>query len=145
MKPAWRSRRPFRRVGTLRVPTLYPRLCCWWACRALPTRLVRRGHFTCRANHLNPVQSLLQKYSASAAGQISRITPPVSRQMRDARDRHERAVRCDGRRWRARRTRLKRTAKSCGADAAVLAPSCAGFISCVATVARKPFTGEQLC
>ena len=43
--------------------------------------------------------------------------------MRDARDRHERAVRCDGRRWRARRTRLTRTAKSCGPDAAVLALS----------------------
>src|SRR4029079_4648679 len=43
--------------------------------------------------------------------------------MRDARDRHERAVRCDGRKWRARRTRLTRTAKSCGSGAAVLALS----------------------
>jgi hypothetical protein len=40
-----------------------------------------------------------------------------------ARDRHERAVGCDGRRWRARRTRRKRTAKSCGSGAAVLALS----------------------
>jgi hypothetical protein len=41
--------------------------------------------------------------------------------MRGARDRHERAVRCDGRGWRDRRTRRKRTAKSCGSGAAVLA------------------------
>src|SRR5215203_6240234 len=41
--------------------------------------------------------------------------------MRGARDRHERAVRCDGRGWRARRSRRKRTAKSCGSGAAVLA------------------------
>ena len=37
--------------------------------------------------------------------------------------RHERAVRCDGRGWRAGRTRLRRTAKSCGPDVAVLALS----------------------
>jgi len=41
--------------------------------------------------------------------------------MRGARERHERAVRCDGRGRRRRRTRLKRTAKSCGSDVAVLA------------------------
>src|SRR4029453_6325668 len=76
-----------------------------------------------RANQSKPVQPLLQKYFASAETQISRITPPVSRQMRDARDRHERAVRCDGRKWRDRRTRRMRTAKSCGPDVAVLAPS----------------------
>ena len=52
---------------------------------------------------------------------ISGITPPVSRQMRDARERHERAVRCGGRGWRDRRTRQMRTAKSCGSDVAVLA------------------------
>ena len=40
-----------------------------------------------------------------------------------ARDRHERAVGCGGRRWRAGRTRLTRTAKSCGSGAAVLALS----------------------
>ena len=62
-----------------------------------------------------------QKYSAFVFPQISPITPPVSRRMRGARDRHERAVRCDGRRWRARRTRRTRTAKSCGSGAAVLA------------------------
>src|SRR6266404_6342096 len=43
--------------------------------------------------------------------------------MRGVGHRHERAVRCDGREWRDRRTRLKRTAKSCGPDAAVLASS----------------------
>jgi hypothetical protein len=43
--------------------------------------------------------------------------------MRGVGHRHERAVRCDGRRWRARRTRLTRTAKSCGSGAAVLALS----------------------
>src|SRR5262245_43823161 len=37
--------------------------------------------------------------------------------------RHERAVRCDGRRWRDRRTRQMRTVKSCGSGAAVLALS----------------------
>jgi hypothetical protein len=42
----------------------------------------------------------------------------------------------------ARRTRMKRTAKSCGPDAAVLASSCLGFTPWVATVAKEPFTGE---
>src|SRR5438067_13207820 len=69
------------------------------------------------------VKPRIEKYSAFVLTQISRITPPVSRRMRGARDRHERAVRCDGRRWRARRTRLMRTAKSCGSGAAVLALS----------------------
>ena len=52
---------------------------------------------TRRANHSKPVQPFAQKYSAFVLTQISRITPPVSRRMRGARDRHERAVRCDGR------------------------------------------------
>ena len=43
--------------------------------------------------------------------------------MRGARDRHERAVGCDGRRGRAGRARLKRTVKSCGSGVAVLALS----------------------
>ena len=43
--------------------------------------------------------------------------------LRGARDRHERAVRCDGRWWRDRRTRRMRTVKSCGSGAAVLALS----------------------
>ena len=38
-----------------------------------------------------------QKYSAFVLTQISRITSPVSRRMRGARERHERAVRCGGR------------------------------------------------
>ena len=41
--------------------------------------------------------------------------------MRGVGHRHERAVRCDGRGWRDRRTRRMRTAKSCGSGAAVLA------------------------
>jgi hypothetical protein len=45
-------------------------------------------------NRVNPAN---QKYSAFVLTQISRITSPVSRQMRGARDRHERAVRCGGR------------------------------------------------
>ena len=76
---------------------------------------------TCRANQQKPVESLAQKYSAFVLPQISGITPRVSRRMRGARERHERAVGCDGRSWRRRRTRLKRTAKSCGSDVAVLA------------------------
>ena len=74
-----------------------------------------------RANQQKPVESLARKYSAFVLTQIRRITPPVSRQMRDARERHERAVRCGGRRGRSRRGRLTRTVKSCGSDVAVLA------------------------
>ncbi len=74
-----------------------------------------------RANQLEPVYPLAQKYSAFVLTQISGITPPVSRQMRGVGHRHERAVRCDGRGRRDRRVRLKRTAKSCGSDVAVLA------------------------
>jgi hypothetical protein len=39
---------------------------------------------------------------------------------------------------------LKRTAKSCGPDAPMLAFKSRRSI-CAATVARKPVTGEQLC
>jgi hypothetical protein len=45
----------------------------------------------------NRVKPGTQKYSAFVLTQISRTTSPVSRQMRGARDRHERAVRCGGR------------------------------------------------
>jgi hypothetical protein len=72
-----------------------------------------------RANHQKPVQSLARKYSAFVLTQITGITPPVSPQMRGARERHERAVRCDGRGRRDRRARFKRTAKSCGSGVAV--------------------------
>src|ERR1043165_4616024 len=41
--------------------------------------------------------------------------------MRGARERHERAVRCDGRGRRERRARRMRTVKSCGSGVAVLA------------------------
>src|SRR5215211_5847784 len=49
----------------------------------------------------NRVKPANQKYSAFVLTQITGITPLVSRQMRGARDRHERAVRCGGRRRRA--------------------------------------------
>ena len=84
-----------------------------------------RDKLTRRANHEIPVQPSGQKYSAGAVGQISDLTPRVSRRMRGVGHRHERAVRCGGRRWRTRRRRRTRTAKSCGPDAAVLASSCA--------------------
>ena len=71
----------------------------------------------------NRVKPGNQKYSAFVLTQISPITSPVSRRMRGVGHRHERAVRCDGREWRDRRTRRKRTAKSCGSGAAVLALS----------------------
>jgi nitrogen-specific signal transduction histidine kinase len=45
-------------------------------------------------SHVKPAN---QKYSAFVLAQISRITSPVSRRMRGARERHERAVRCGGR------------------------------------------------
>ena len=76
-----------------------------------------------RANQSKPVQPFAQKYSAFVLAQIIGITPPVSRRMRGVGHRHERAVRCDGRRWRDRRTRRTRTVKSCGSGAAVLALS----------------------
>jgi hypothetical protein len=72
----------------------------------------------------NRVKPGIEKYSAFVPTQISGTTPLVSRQMRGARDRHERAVGCDGRRRRDRRARRTRTAKSCGSGAAVLALSC---------------------
>ena len=76
-----------------------------------------------RANQSKPVQPSAQKYSAFVLTQISRITPSVSRQMRGA----SRSSRTRGEmRWtlRARRRmRRKRTAKSCGSGAAVLALS----------------------
>ncbi|QDW39520.1 hypothetical protein FFI89_021680 [Bradyrhizobium sp. KBS0727] len=43
------------------------------------------------------VQSLGKKYSAVTVGQISSSTPPVYRDKRGDRDRHDRAVGCDGR------------------------------------------------
>ena len=45
----------------------------------------------------NCVKPRIEKYSTFVLTQINPITPLVSRQMRGARDRHERAVRCDGR------------------------------------------------
>src|SRR5258708_23432800 len=50
-----------------------------------------------RANRQKSVQPLLQKYFVSLVGQISGSTPPVYRDKRGDRDRHDRAVGCDGR------------------------------------------------
>jgi hypothetical protein len=70
----------------------------------------------------NRVKSGIEKYCfRSHANQIHNSV--CLTRLRGARDRHERAVGCDGRGWRARRTRRKRTVKSCGSDAAVLALS----------------------
>jgi hypothetical protein len=63
--------------------------------------------------------------------------------MRGVGHRHERAVRCDGREWRDRRTRLTRTAKSCGSDAAVLASSCADSFLCSDGGNRAVHRGEH--
>src|SRR3989440_4052768 len=98
---------------------------------------------TRRANHPKPVQPFAQKYSAFVLTEISPITPPVSRRMRGVGHRHERAVRCDGRERRDRRTRLERTAKSCGPDAAVLASSSRETKLLRMTVAKEPFTEES--
>jgi hypothetical protein len=81
-----------------------------------------------RANQQNPVQPLREKYSTFAVGQISGLNPPVSPDNWGARDRHERAVGCGGRDARVRRTRVWRTAKTCGPDASALASSFCGSI-----------------
>jgi hypothetical protein len=52
---------------------------------------------TRRANHPKSVQPFRQKYFRCPVGQIRSLTPPVSRDERGARDRHERAERCGGR------------------------------------------------
>jgi hypothetical protein len=61
--------------------------------------------------------------------------------MRGVGHRHERAVRCDGRRWRDRRSRPTRTVKSCGSGAAVLASSLREGAQ--ATEAKQPFSGKS--
>ena len=127
----WQARRRahyHRQVGTLALCPPYRR----WLRRliCLPRkRKFRAGSATINTTGKslliirNRVKPSAQKYSAFVLAQISRITPPVSPDERGARERHERAVRCDGRGRRDRRTRLKRTAKSCGSDVAVLALS----------------------
>jgi hypothetical protein len=75
-----------------------------------------------RANHAKVCPSLLAKISRLTCRANQRHIPRVSPE-RGACARHERAVRCGGREARARRARIKRTAKSCGSDAAVLASS----------------------
>src|SRR4030088_2433986 len=102
----------------------------------IPRKLLPRGgrpYMTCGGNGCdkNHLSGKSLKPCPAPLAKIFRLTCRANQphnsarltRLRDARDRHERAVRCDGRRWRARRTRRMRTAKSCGPDAAVLAPS----------------------
>ena len=85
---------------------------------------LRCGKSTRRANHQKSVQPFAQKYSAHPVGQISDINLRVSRQSRGALAivTNARWDAVDAKRAQGRR-RVKRTAKSCGPDAAVLASS----------------------
>jgi hypothetical protein len=82
------------------------------------------ANFLCAINVICPVQTLREKHSASVVGQISTMTPRVSRRMRGG-SRSSRTLR-----WDAvdagvceRRTQHQRTAKSCGPGAPTLALS----------------------
>jgi hypothetical protein len=61
--------------------------------------------------------------------------------MRGVGHRHERAVRCDGRKRCDGRSRRARTVKSCGSGVAVLAPSLREGAQ--ATEAKQPFSGKS--
>jgi hypothetical protein len=67
--------------------------------RDLPDRRISLtcGKLTRRANHQKSVQTFARKYSRCPVGQIRRLTSPVYRDKRGDRDRHDRAVGCDGR------------------------------------------------
>jgi hypothetical protein len=54
-------------------------------------------NFSNDSNVICPVQTSREKYSASAVGQISGFSPPVSPKRGAGRDRHERGLRCGGR------------------------------------------------
>ena len=97
---------------------------------------------TRRANQQKPVQTVAQKYSAFAVGQITDLTPRVSPVTRgvahvtNARwDAVDAMVTTDER-------DLLRTAKSCGPGAPMLALNFVDVVREV-TVARKPVTGES--
>ena len=68
------------------------RLCSQWRIPSSPCDKSTR-----RANHQKSVQTFAQKYFAGLVGQIRRLTSPVYRDKRGDRDRHDRAVGCDGR------------------------------------------------
>ena len=74
-----------------------------------------------RANHSKPCPARPAKIFRLTSNPNHRHNSARLTRMRGARERHERAVRCDGRGGRDRRTRRMRTAKSCGSDVAVLA------------------------
>jgi hypothetical protein len=92
-------------------------------------------------NHVKPRN---QKYSASVLTQISHITPSVSPRMRGARERHERAVRCDGRRWCERRCAPEAYGEvvwSGRRGAGVKSERSESYLR--AMVAKEPFTRES--
>jgi hypothetical protein len=86
-------------VGTLRFahPTVRELICL--SCKLDLDAQLRQINTTGKSLLIfrNRVKPGNQKYSTFVLTQISLITPPVSRQMRGARERHERAVRCGGR------------------------------------------------
>jgi len=116
-------------------------------CQCLPSRCDRteravraKSNLLNRFNLIWVVQPGCEKYSAGPVGQISGSTPPVCRDKRGDRDRHDRVVGCDGREgcdWRARHLR---TAKSFGSDAPVLASSWRKRKPTSMMVATKPVT-----
>jgi hypothetical protein len=82
------------------------------------------GDLLSRINVIWPVQSCVQKDSASGVGQINFTTPAVPSPLRGvSRSSRTWAAGCGGRKERQRRGRLLRTAKSCGPDAPTLASS----------------------
>ena len=101
-----------------------------------------------RANHLRParcsVQPFAEKYSAPPVGQINAIILPIPRPQ-EGRFAIVTTLGAGsgGREMRSRRARMKRTAKSCGPDAAVLASSSWEASFSGMTVAKEPFTGES--
>jgi len=91
---------------------------------------------------LKPVQPSRKKYFASAVGQISGFSPPVSPDKRGVRtSRNARWDAVDAMLAQDERRR-SRTAKSRGSDAAMLASSCAE-VSAWRRWQESPFTGES--
>ena len=82
---------------------------------------LRCGKATRRANHPKVCPALRAKTFRLTCRANQRHNSARLTQSRGGSDRHERAVGCGGRELRGRRARMKRTAKSCGPDAAVLA------------------------
>jgi hypothetical protein len=119
--PTIYHRARFEMVGTLRFA--HPTIFCERA------SAIRRA--TATNQHDGQITSDFQKSCQARKSKIFRLTSRANHRhnsarltrLRGARERHERAVRCDGRGGRDRRARRKRTVKSCGSGAAVLALS----------------------